>query len=180
MKDRKNRLLLVCFAVSLALYFALFWVELDYLWFINLKPTLLLSVHAIPAFCLQALLCRKAEWNWEKFVPLVLLALAALVGTLYFCGVWGSGWDSLGGGLLMVWCLAPAAGCCLGWMYAGHRRWIATAGWGLLLAVYVRLKEMGGPLAIFDFEPPDLAALIVLIAGLYLLFRKTKKKNDSE
>lgn len=176
MKDRKNRLLLVCFAVSLALYFALFWVDLDY----NLKPTLLVSVHAVPAFCLQSLLCRKAEWNWEKFVPLVLLSIAAFVGTMYLCGVWGSGWDSLGGGLLMVWCLAPAAGCCLGWMTTDHKigRWVAAAGWVLLLAVYIGLKGLGGSWR--RFETTDLPALIVLIAGLFLLFRKTKQKNAGE
>lgn len=180
MKDRKNRLLLVCFAVSLALYFALFWIDLDYLWFRNLKPTLLLSVHAIPAFCLQALLCRTAKRNWIKLIPLALFSLAVFVGAMYLFGVWGHGWDALGGGLLMIWCIAPAAGCCLGWMYAGNIRWAAAIGWALLLAVYIRLKERGGPLAIFDFEPPDLAALIVLIAGVYLLFRKTDQKNDSE
>lgn len=180
MKDRKTFLLAGCFALSLTLYIVLFWIELDYLWFSNLKPTLLLSVHAIPAFCLQALLCRTAKWNWIKFIPLILLFLTACVGALYLFGVWGSGWDALGGGLLLIWCVAPAAGCCLGWMYAGHRRWVAAIGWALLLAVYVRLKERGGPLAIFDFEPPDLAALIVLIAGLYLLFRKTKQKNVGE
>ena len=182
MKDRKNRLLLVCFAVSLALYCALFWVDLDYLWFSNLKPTLLLSVHVIPAFCLQALLCRTAKWNWIKWLPLTLFSLAVFVGAMYLFGVWGHGWDALGGGLLMIWCIAPAAGCCLGWMSEGHKlgRWVAAIGWALLLAVYIRLKERGGPLAIFDFEPPDLAALIVLIAGLLLLFRRPKQKNAGE
>lgn len=180
MKDRKNRLLAVCFAASLLLYFALFWIDLDHLWFTNLKPTLLVSVHAIPAFCLQALLCRTAEWTWEKFVPLVLLSLTACVGALYLSGVWGSGWDALGGGLLLIWCLAPAAGCCLGWMSEGHKigRWTAAVGWALLLAVYLGLKGLGGSWG--HFEPIDLAALIVLIAGVYLLFRKPKQKSDGK
>lgn len=169
MKDRKNILLAVCFALSLALYCVLFWVELNYLWFSNLKPTLLLSVPAIPAFCLQSLLCRTAKWNWVKFAPLGLLSFPSFVGAMYLFGVWGSGWDALGGGLMLIWCVAPAAGCCLGWMYAGRRRWVAAIGWLLLLAIYVWLKAMGGP---WYPEPIDLAALIVLIAGIYLLLRK--------
>ena len=169
MRDRKNISLAVCFAVSFTLYCALFWPGLLYR---NLWPVLALSFHAVPAFCLQALLCRTAKWNWVKFIPLILLSLAACVGALYLFGVWGSGWDALGGGLLMIWCIAPAAGCCLGWMSEGHKlgRWAAAAGWALLLAVYIGLKGLGGSWG--HFEPIDLAALIVLIAGLYLLLRK--------
>lgn len=180
MRDQKNRLLLVCFSVSLALYFALFWVDMDYRTFGSLQSALLLSFHAVPAFCLQALLCRTAKWNWVKFIPLGLLLLAALVGTLYLYGVWGTGWDTIAGALILTWELAPAAGCCLGWMYAGHKlgRWAAAAGWALLLAVYVWLKAMGGPL--WHPEPIDLAALIVLVVGLWLLFHKTGQKTDSE
>lgn len=173
MKDRKNILLFVCFAVSLALYLALFWINLDYLWFQNLKPALLVSVHAVPAFCLQALLCQTAKWNWIKFIPLGLLSLTAWVGAMYLFGIWGSGWDDLGGALLLAWCIAPAAGCSLGWMTTGHKigRWAAAAGWALLLAVYVwfRIATDGLP---WRFESLDLAALTVLIAGLYLLLRK--------
>lgn len=177
MKDRKNILLAVCFVVTLALYCVLFWPGLPYR---DLWPVLALSFHAVPAFCLQALLCRIAKWNWIKFIPFGLLLLTALVGTLYLYGVWGTGWDSLGGAILLIWCVAPAAGCCLGWMRAGHKlgRWAAAAGWALLLAVYAWLKAMGGPL--WYPEPMDLAALIVLIAGVYLLFRKTDKKNSGE
>lgn len=180
MKDRRTILLAVCFALSLALYCALFWFELSgHLLIESLRPLLLLSFHAVPAFCLQALLCRKAEWNWEKFIPLVLLALTALVGAMYLFGIWGSGWDSLGGALLLAWCLAPAAGCCLGWMYAGHSRWVTAAGWVLLLAVYVwfRIATDGLP---WDYESTDLAAMAVLAAGLWLLFRGKNKKSDSE
>ena len=79
----------------------------------------------------------------------------------------------------MLWCIAPAAGCCLGWMTTNHKigRWAAAAGWVLLLAVYVWLKSKGGP---WYPEPMDLAALIVLIAGLYLLFRKAGQKNGGK
>ena len=180
MKDRKNILLAVCFVVFLALYCALFWIDLNHPRFGSLQSILMLSFHAVPVFCLQALLCRTAKWNWIKFIPLILLSLTAYVGALYLFGVWGSGWDSLGGGLLMIWCIAPAAGCCLGWMTTAHKigRWAATVGWILLLAIYVWLKAMGGPL--WHPEPIDLAALIVLAAGLYLLFRKSKQKTDSE
>lgn len=174
MRDRKNILLAVCFAVSLALYCPLFWVDMDYRTFGSLQSALLLSLHAVPAFCLQALLCRTAKWNWIKLIPLALFSLVTFVGAMYLSGIWGHGWDALGGALILLWCIAPAAGCCLGWMYAGHIRWVAAVGWGLLLAAYVWLKDRGGPLRVFDFEPIDLAALIVLIAGLWLLLRKSK------
>ena len=176
MKDRKNVLLAVGFVLSLALYCALFWPGLLYR---NLWPVLALSFHAVPAFCLQTLLCRTVKWNWVKFIPLDLLALTAFVGAMYLSGIWGHGWDALGGAILMLWCIAPAAGCCLGWMATAHKigRCAAAAGWGLLLAIYVWLKGMGGP---WYPEPTDLAALIVLIAGLYFLFRRTDRKNLSE
>ena len=179
MKDRKNILLAVCFALSLALYCALFWIEWNHQLVEDLWPALRLSFHAVPAFCFQVLLCRTAKWNWIKLIPLILFSLVVFVGTMYLSGIWGHGWDALGGGLLMLWCIAPAAGCCLGWMATAHKigRWAAAAGWALLLAVYVWLKAMGGP---WYPEPMDLAALIVLIAGLYLLFRRTDKKNLSE
>ena len=176
MKDRKNILLFVCLAVSLALYCALFWFELSgHLLVEGLRPLLLLSFHAVPAFCLQALLCRTAKWNWAKFIPLGLLSLAAWVGAMYLFDIWGSGWDALGGALILIWCIAPAAGCCLGWMYASHklRRRAAAAGWVLLLVVYVYLKVLGGPHPfVCHFESIDIPALIVLLTGLYLLFRK--------
>ena len=175
-------MLAVCFALSLALYCALFWFELSgHLLIESLRPLLMLSFHAVPAFCLQALLCRTVKWKWVKFIPLILFALAAFVGTMYLSGVWGSGWDALGGGLMLIWCIAPAAGCCLGWMYAGHTRWVAAAGWALLLAVYVYLKLLGGPHPfVWHLESIDIPALIVLIAGLYLLFHKTDRKNGGE
>ena len=180
MKDRKNILLAVCFAVSLALYCPLFWIDLNYPRFGSLQSTLMLSFHAVPAFCLQALLCRTAKWNWVKLIPLALFSLVTFVGAMYLSGIWGHGWDALGGALILLWCIAPAAGCCLGWMATAHKigRWVAAAGWALLLAVYVWLKAMGGPL--LHPEPIDLAALIVLAAGLYFLLRKTDKKNLDE
>ena len=176
MKDRKNILLAVCFVASLLMYFALFWPGLSYR---DPWPVLMLSFHAIPAFCLQALLCRTAKWSWVKFIPLGLLSFTAFVGAMYLFGVWGSGWDALGGGLLLIWCVAPAAGCCLGWMATAHKigRWTAAVGWALLLAVYVWLKAMGGP---WYPEPMDLAALIVLIAGACLLYRGKTKKTHGE
>lgn len=178
MKDRKNRLLAVCFVASLALYC----LSLARLIVLNttLWSSLALSFHGVPVFCLQVLLCRAAKWRWVKFIPLALLSLTAFVGAMYLFGVWGSGWDALGGGIMLVFCIAPAAGCCLGWMTTDHKigRWVAAAGWVLLLAVYIGLKGLGGSWR--RFETTDLPALIVLIAGLYLLFRKTKQKSGGE
>ena len=178
MRDRKNISLAVCSALSLVLY-CLSLSNLDVL-DTTLWSSLVLSFHAVPAFCLQALLCRAAKWKWVKFIPPVLFSLAIFVGAMYLFGVWGSGWDALGGGLLLIWCVAPAAGCCLGWMTTDYKigRCVAAVGWALLLGVYLGLKGLGG--SWWHFESLDIPALLVLLAGLYLLFRRTDQKNDDE
>ena len=107
--------------------------------------------------------------------PLCALSLVALVGAAYFFGFVGSGWDTLGGGILLCWCIAPAAGCALGWLAYGGKltRRLGAAGLVILLAVYVGLKVMGGPRPFFwHFELMDLPALVVLAMGVWLLLRK--------
>ena len=157
--------------LSLILYFCLLFVNWN--WDISisgssLRATLALTLHAVPAFCLQRLLCRMEKPVWARWLPLALLAAVAVLGALYLTGVLGSGWDILGGAILLCWCIAPAAGLALGWMAGGRKP--AAIGVFLMLAVYVVLKAHGGPL--WHLEPVDLSALAVLAAGLYFLFRK--------
>ena len=166
----KTAPLTVGFILSLALYFALFLVFLNRDVVINgtsLGVTLALTLHAVPAFFLQWLLCRIEKPVWVRWLPLALLAAVAVIGALYLTGTLGNNWDFIGGAMILCWCIAPAAGLALGWMANGQK--IAAIGVFLMLAVYVVLKAHGGPL--WHLEPVDLAALAVLAAGLYFLFR---------
>ena len=163
--------LTVGLALSLALYLTLYFIFTNRDVTINgasLGVSLLLTVHAVPAFFLQWLLCRVERPAWVRWLPLALLAAAAVIGALYLTGTLGSGWDVLGGAMILCWCIAPAAGLALGWMAGGRK--LAAIGVFLILAVYVVLKAHGGPL--WHLETVDLAALAVLAAGLWFLFRK--------
>ena len=154
-------------ALSLILY-ALIYIWQPGLAQSSIKANLMLTVHAVPAFFLQWLLCRMEKPVWARWLPLALLAAAAVIGVLYLTGTLGNNWDFIGGVILLCWCIAPAAGLALGWMAGGRK--LAAIGVFLMLAVYVVLKVHGGPL--WHLEPVDLAALAVLAAGLYFLFRK--------
>ena len=154
-------------ALSLILY-ALIYIWQPGLAQSSIKANLMLTLHAIPAFCLQWLLCRMEKPAWARWLPLALLAAVAVIGALYLTGTLGSNWDFIGGAIILCWCIAPAAGLALGWMAGGRK--LAAIGLFLILAVYVVLKAHGGPL--WHLEPVDLAALAVLAAGLYFLFRK--------
>lgn len=167
----KTIALTVSFILSLALYPVLFFIFTHRDVTINgasLGSTLALTVHAVPAFFLQWLLCRMEKPVWVRWLPLALLASIAVIGVLYLTGILGSGWDALGGAIILCWCIAPAAGLALGWMAVGRK--LAAIGLFLILAVYVVLKAHGGSL--WRLEPVDLSALAVLAAGLYFLFRK--------
>ena len=167
----KTAPLTVGFILSLALYFALYFVLVNWDATINgtsLRTDLLLTLHAVPAFFLQWLLCRMEKPVWARWLPLALLATVAVIGTMYLTGTLGSGWDFIGGAIILCWCIAPAAGLTLGWMAGGRK--LAAIGVFVMLAVYVVLKTLGGPLWLL--EPVDLAALAVLAAGLYFLLRK--------
>ena len=167
----KTVVLTVSLILSLALYFALYFLFINRDVVINgasLGVSFALTFHAIPALFLQWLLCRMEKPVWARWLPLALLAAVAVIGVLYLTGTLGSGWDVLGGAMILCWCIAPAAGLALGWMASGRK--LAAIGLFLMLAVYVVLKAHGGPLWLL--EPVDLAALAVLAAGLYFLFRK--------
>ena len=154
-------------ALSLILY-ALIYIWQPGLAQSSIKANLILTFHAVPAFCLQWMLCRMDKPAWVRWLPLALLVAVAVTGALDLSGTLGSGWDVLGGAILLCWCIAPAAGLALGWMANGQK--LAAIGVFVMLAVYVYVKSLGGPL--WHLEPMDLAALAVLAAGLYFLFRK--------
>ena len=179
MRSRSHIALLAGFFASLALYVLLFFWEAP-LTLSEPRAVLLLSFSAVPAFCLQLWLCRLEHVRWTRWLPLCALLLLALVGAAYLFGLVGSGWDALGGGFLLCWCVAPAAGCDLGWLAHGGRlpRRLGAAGLAALLAVYAGLKILGGPRPFFPrFELTDLPALAVLTAGAWLLLRKEGRVN---
>lgn len=68
----------------------------------------------------------------------------------------------------------------MGWLTYGGKlpRRLGTAGLVILLAVYVRLKVMGGPFG--DFELMDLPAIVVLAMGIWLLLRKDGRIKRKE
>lgn len=175
--ERKTTVtLLVCFALSLGAYLALIFVRTDWDPTVlgeSLRVDLILAWPVISFFCLQWLLCRVERWPWPRWAPLILVAVVALIGALYLFGVLGSGWDALGGGLLLCWCVAPVIGVCLGWMAGGGHTAKCVAGAGLLvmLAVYVGLKALGSS-RWWAFQPLDVPALAALAAGLWLFFKK--------
>lgn len=179
MKNQNHIGLLVGCFTSLMLYVLLFFWDAS-LELSELRSVLRLSVSAVPVFFLQLWLCRLENVRWTRWLPLCTLFLVALVGAAYFFGFVGSGWDTLGGGILLCWCIAPAAGCALGWLTYGGKlpRRLGTAGLVILLAVYVRLKVMGGPLG--DFELMDLPAIVVLAMGIWLLLRKEGRIKRKE
>ena len=179
MKNQNHIGLLVGCFTSLMLYVLLFFWDAS-LELSELRSVLRLSVSAVPVFFLQLWLCRLENVRWTRWLPFCTLFLVALVGAAYFFGFVGSGWDTLGGGILLCWCIAPAAGCALGWLTYGGKlpRRLGTAGLVILLAVYVRLKVMGGPFG--DFELMDLPAIVVLAMGILLLLRKEGRIKRKE
>lgn len=75
-----------------------------------------MSFHAVPAFCLQLLLCRRTR-RW------VAALHGAAVGGLVLWAVYGSltstSWDRLGFAILLELSAAPAIGCILAWIVYG-------------------------------------------------------------
>ena len=182
MKNRNHIALLAGFFVSCALYVLLFFWDAP-LDLSELRAVLWLSISAVPAFCLQLWLCRLEKVLWTRWLPVSVLCLVALVGAAYLSGLVGSGWDALGGAFLLCWCIAPAAGCALGWLAYGGKlpRRLGAAGLAALLTVYAGLKIMGGPRPFFlRFELMDLPVLVVLAVGAWLLLRKERRGKNEE
>ena len=124
MKNRTDNILLIAFLVSLLFYFfalpRLFYsfaeILLDNSAWMKVYDWLSMCFHAVPAFCLQLLLCRKAR-RWAAALPTLIFAGLALWATYsYFIS---TAWDTLGYAALLFLCAAPAVGCVLAWTAYG-------------------------------------------------------------
>lgn len=117
MKTRTDRILLAVFALSLAFYAAdIVFGKGYYPWEIRLA----FSFHAIPAFCLQLLLCRNIRRKWVAALPAVLL-----IGWCLLCLIQifiNTGWYALGWAIFLALSAAPAIGCALAWAVYGFHR----------------------------------------------------------
>lgn len=124
MKNRTDKILLAVFLLSLAVYLFLLLIyleiiDLDLGWSSALRGWLALTLHAVPAFCLQLLLCRRVR-RWIAALPALLTVGAALWFT-YGCFT-TIGWDVLGWLILLLLCAAPAVGIALAWAAYGIGR----------------------------------------------------------
>lgn len=122
MKNRTDSILLNTFFLSLILYFFAFpcffaefastgprWAYLVFDW-------LSWYFHAIPAFCLQLLLCRKIRHRFAVLPTLFFVVLA--LWSAYGCST-HDGWDALGYEIFLQLSAAPAVGCVLAWAVYG-------------------------------------------------------------
>ncbi len=118
MKNRTDKILLVVFLLSLAAYAPLlltYRFAFDSGWD-KVRAWLLLTFHAVPAFCLQLLLCRRTR-RWIAALPgLAVIGVALWSAFAAFTVI---GWEYLGWLILLHLCIAPAAGCALAWAVYG-------------------------------------------------------------
>ena len=122
MKNRTDKILLAVFLLSLPAYI---WILLTYFEIVpmrfpvaaySLRTWLALRFAAVPAFCLQLLLCRQRRRRISA-LPALAIAGAALRSAY---GLFSApGWDTLGWLILLCLCIAPAVGCILGWAAYG-------------------------------------------------------------
>ncbi len=174
---RIGAIIWIASGLSLALYAACF--PLSGLVNTPLVMTLLLSVHAVPAFFLQWGLVRVHRHRWLRWAPLTLLAALAVLGALYLTGILGDGWDALGGGIILCWCIAPAMGNCLGLMM-DDRPAVRKGAFAALLVmegIYLAVKALGGPVWYPDLT--DLPAGLLLALGIALALAHRPLKNRS-
>ena len=96
MKNHSNRILTVLFAVSLVVSISLFFVRAAALPFEIYGAIEICAFYfpAVPFLFLQLLLCKAAKQKWVKFLPLLAVAVVAMVSAVG-C-VTASGWDTLG------------------------------------------------------------------------------------
>lgn len=106
-ENRTNQILLAVFLLSLVLCAGI--------WFWNIAWLLFLP--ALPAFCLQLLLCRMERWKFLRAVPLVLAAAMAGLG-FYYAQQPGFG-AGLFGVILLLGAISPAVGAVLAWAVWG-------------------------------------------------------------
>ena len=112
MRKPADRMLLALFLLSLALYVALIVYGSGTPW----KLRLVFTFHAVPAFCLQMLLCRNGR-RWVAAIPTLILLGAALFST--FGWFTTTGWDRLGCAIFLGFSAPPTVGCALAWAVFG-------------------------------------------------------------
>lgn len=129
MKDRTDKTLLAVFAVTLPLHIFIVLTYMEIIpivekwtwpyWAQEWYAYLALGFFAVPVFCLQLLLCRRKRRRIAA-IPATVIIIAALLFTYGFFTA--TGWDVLGWGILLLLCIAPAAGCVLAWAAYGLSR----------------------------------------------------------
>lgn len=124
MKNRLNQILLTALIITVVLYafFVLIWLDIiprpfydpaDPFRFLPLWAFLGIGFHSVPCFFLQLLVCRMTKKTRARLIPLFLLAGAVVWFTVGFFT--NRGLDSLGWGILLLLCIAPAVGYALAW-----------------------------------------------------------------
>ena len=131
MKTRTDKILLAVFLLSLPAYAAIAYTYITYdfgqftpshfeIWFARrFLLWMSLGFHAVPAFCLQLLLCRRKR-RWVAALPAAATVGAALWFAYGFFTA--TGYDTLGWAILLILSIAPAAGCALAWAVYGLYR----------------------------------------------------------
>lgn len=160
---------LICAIVIPILCSSLFWAGVD------MGSVTAFTLCGLPFFFLQWRLCRAQKAKWVKWIPLGVISFLAIVSVIQVAFNQGS-WDSLLGWIGLIFCMAPAAGMFLGWMAHGKK----TAFIGVATAVIAYLIANRVPLLQRPIELTDVAAAIVLTAGICLLFKKVTKEQIAE
>lgn len=127
MKNRTDKILLIGSLASVAIYvIVLYYTRRVNPFYLLDKPGLLavcewliLYFPAVPVFCLQLLLCRRAR-RWVAALPALILAVLALWAA--YGASTHSGWDAFGYEILLELSAAPAVVCVLAWIMYGWTR----------------------------------------------------------
>ena len=125
MKNRTDKILLTVFLLSLPAYALILLTYLEIipvdfpLELFSLRAWLALTFGAVPAFCIQLLLCRKTQRR-VAVIPALVIVGAALWSA--YSWLTSTGWDGLGWAILFWLSIAPAAGCILAWAVYGFHQ----------------------------------------------------------
>ena len=116
MKNHSNRILVVFFAASVAVNIGLFLVRAVAFPFEIYGAIEICAFYfpAVPFLFLQMLLCKVVQKKWVRFLPLLAVAIVAMVAAVG-CAT-ASGWDTLGYLILLLLCIGPALGCIIGFV----------------------------------------------------------------